>query len=50
MADHAVDTITRLDTLRQIEDADLRVAPDNSLLMARDIGTQGIYALTVKWP
>jgi hypothetical protein len=26
------------------------VAPDGSAVFTRDIGTQEIYALTVKWP
>lgn len=28
----------------------LSVAPDNSALVTRDIGTQEIYAISVKWP
>jgi eukaryotic-like serine/threonine-protein kinase len=28
----------------------LSVAPDNSVLVARDIGTQEVYALSIKWP
>jgi hypothetical protein len=28
----------------------LTVDPDGSAAFARDIGTQEIYALTVKWP
>jgi serine/threonine protein kinase/WD40 repeat protein len=31
-------------------DAGLSVAPDGSPVFTRDIGTQEIYALTVKWP
>jgi hypothetical protein len=29
---------------------ELSVAPDGSAVFTRDIGTQEIYALTVKWP
>jgi serine/threonine protein kinase len=49
-SDRAIETITRLDNLHRIEDADITVAPDGSLLTTRDIGGQEIYALTVKWP
>ena len=28
----------------------ISVAPDGSPVFTRDIGTQEIYALTVKWP
>lgn len=31
-------------------DPSLSVAPDNSVIIMRNIGTQEIYALTVKWP
>jgi eukaryotic-like serine/threonine-protein kinase len=53
-ADHAVETITSLKNLRLVNDqyigVQLNPAPDGSLLTTRDIGTQEIYALTVKWP
>ena len=54
LADHAVDTITSLKSLRQADDwysgISTGVAPDGSMLFTRDIGTQEVYALTVKWP
>ena len=50
LSDHAVETVTRLDNLHRIEDADISVAPDGSLLTTRDIGGQEIYSLNVKWP
>ena len=31
-------------------DSSLSVAPDNSIIIMRNIGTQEVYALTVKWP
>ena len=31
-------------------DPSLSVAPDNSILIMRNIGTQEVYALTVRWP
>jgi hypothetical protein len=54
IADHAVDNITSLKSLRRVDDwysgISTGVAPDGSMLFTRDIGTQEIYALTVKWP
>jgi DNA-binding winged helix-turn-helix (wHTH) protein/Tol biopolymer transport system component len=53
-ADHQVATIDSLKDLRRVVDANegtqLNVTPDGSPVFTRDIGTQEIYALTVKWP
>jgi len=54
IADHTVETITSLRNLRSVSDpsqgAEINVAPDGSALFTRDIGTQEVYALWVKWP
>ncbi len=54
LADHKVETITSLKELPRAIGADgntqINVAPDGSAVFTRDIGTQEIYALTVKWP
>ncbi len=54
LADHKVETITSLKDLPRAIGADgntqINVAPDGSPVFTRDIGTQEIYALTVKWP
>jgi eukaryotic-like serine/threonine-protein kinase len=54
LADHAVDIITSLKSLRRADDwysgISTGVAPDGSILFTRDTGTQEVYALTVKWP
>jgi len=55
LADHKVELLTSLKDLRRVVDTDpeltqLSVAPDGSPVFTRDIGTQEIYALTVKWP
>jgi eukaryotic-like serine/threonine-protein kinase len=55
LADHEVETITSLKDLRRVADweesnTQISVAPDNSAVFTRDIGTQEIYALQVKWP
>jgi len=54
-ADRQVETIASLKGLRRVEDSALfstqiNVAPDGSPVFTRDIGSQEIYALTVKWP
>ena len=54
-ADRQVETIASLKGLRRVEDSALfstqiNVAPDGSPVSTRDIGSQEIYALTVKWP
>jgi Tol biopolymer transport system component len=54
LADHKVETITSLKDLPRAIGPDsntqISVAPDGSAVFTRDIGTQEIYALTVKWP
>ena len=53
-ADDQVATIASLKDLRRVVDSNegtqINVAPDGSAVFTRDIGTQEIYALTVKWP
>jgi len=55
VADKHAEIITGLKNIRRLDDTSAGgywagVAPDGSLLLARDIGTQEIYALNVKWP
>lgn len=54
LADHRIQDITTLKSFRRAEDEYLGtwlgVAPDGSPAFTRDIGTQEIYALDVKWP
>jgi eukaryotic-like serine/threonine-protein kinase len=53
-SDHKVETIASLKGLRRVVDVnagtEINVAPDGSALFTRDVGTQEIYALDVKWP
>jgi hypothetical protein len=54
-ADHHVEAITSLINLRRVVDpvekaTQIDVAPDGSPVFTRDIGTQEIYALNVRWP
>jgi DNA-binding winged helix-turn-helix (wHTH) protein/Tol biopolymer transport system component len=53
-AGHHVATIDSLKDIRRVVDSNegsqINVAPDGSPVFTRDIGTQEIYALTVKWP
>jgi hypothetical protein len=54
LADHTVETIASLKDLPRAIGPDgstqISLAPDGSAVFTRDIGTQEIYALTVKWP
>jgi hypothetical protein len=54
-ADHQIETIASLKNLRRVLDpfvgnTQIDVAPDGSPVFSRDIGTQEIYALSVRWP
>jgi DNA-binding winged helix-turn-helix (wHTH) protein/Tol biopolymer transport system component len=53
-ADFKTEPITDLESLRQVIDpfsgTQIEVAPDGSLIFARDIGSQEIYALNMRWP
>jgi hypothetical protein len=52
LADRRVETITSLKNLRRVVNGgtQISVAPDGSAVFTRDIGTQEVYALDVKWP
>src|SRR6516162_7900560 len=54
LADRKVETIASLKDLRRALSPDgntqISVAPDGSAIFTRDVGTQEIYALTLKWP
>ena len=54
LADHKVEALTSLKDLSRATfgggQTQISVAPDGSAVFTRDIGTQEIYALTVKWP
>ena len=54
LADHKVENIASLKDLRRALGPDgntqISVAPDGSAVFTRDVGTQEIYALTLKWP
>ena len=53
LADHKVETVASLRGLRRALGPDgntqISVAPDGSPIFTRDIGTQEVYALSVKW-
>ena len=54
IADDSVETIMSLRNLRSVSDPSegpqINVAPNGSALFTRDVGTQEIYALQVRWP
>jgi eukaryotic-like serine/threonine-protein kinase len=53
-ADHRVEMIANLRDLLRVVDTyfgtNVNVSPDGSALFTRDLGTQEIYALNVRWP
>jgi hypothetical protein len=53
-SDHKVEEVTSLKNLRRIEDevtqSWLGVTPDGDLLLTRDIGTDEIYDISLRWP
>ncbi len=50
-ADHQIETISSLKNLRRVADsAGVSIAPDGSPVFTRDIGSQEIYALSIRWP
>jgi len=55
VVDHVVEEVASLKNLGTVNDpytgsAQLSVSPDNSPVTTRDVGTQEVYAITVKWP
>jgi hypothetical protein len=55
LSEGKVETIANLSGLRRVVDAiegipQIATAPDSSIVFTRDIGTQEIYALNIKWP
>jgi serine/threonine protein kinase/Tol biopolymer transport system component len=54
LSDRKSETVASLKELRLApgpdENTQISVAPDGSAVFTRDVGTQEIYALTVKWP
>ena len=55
LSEGKVETIANLSGLRRVVDAiegipQIATAPDGSIVFTRDIGTQEIYALNIKWP
>jgi hypothetical protein len=55
LADRGAEEIASLKTMRQALDpilgeTHISIAPDGSPVFTRDIGSQKIYALSLKWP
>jgi len=52
LADRSVEEVARLNEIRSVEDpfigVKLNVAPDNSPLLTRDVGTQEVYSISLK--
>src|SRR5262249_47713850 len=50
LADRTIEEITSLKNFANVDSPALSVSPDNSVVLTRNVGTQEIYALKVKWP
>jgi WD40 repeat protein len=54
LSDRKVETITSLQGIRRVVDeysgTQVTVAPDGSVLLTRDTGTEEVYALNIRWP
>jgi DNA-binding winged helix-turn-helix (wHTH) protein/Tol biopolymer transport system component len=53
VSDGQVENLVSLNQLRRVDNhgtTQISVAPDGSPVFTRDIGTEEIYALTIKWP
>jgi len=54
LSDHNVDEIASLKNFRAVNDpsegVQVSVGPDNLPLLTRDLGTEEVYALSLKWP
>jgi hypothetical protein len=56
LADRKIEVIASLKSVRRVSDPSIGgiswmgVSPDGSVLLTRDIGSQEIYALDIKWP
>jgi hypothetical protein len=59
LTDKRIENVLNFKEVRRVEDEQITgvnfstwvgVTPDGSVLLTRDIGTQEIYALEVKWP
>jgi hypothetical protein len=56
LSERKIEVVASLEGIQQISDQTnwgqswVGVAPDGSVLLTRDMGTQEIYAINVKWP
>jgi Tol biopolymer transport system component len=50
LSDRKIEEVTSLKDLRRVPFTMMAVTPDGSPVFSRDIGSQEIYALTIKWP
>ena len=54
LPDRKLETLVSLKDFRVVDDPEnspsLYAAPDDSILVTRDVGSQEVYAITVKWP
>ena len=50
LSDRTIEELTSLKNFASVDAPALSVSPDDSAVLTRNIGTQEVYALAVKWP
>ena len=50
LSDRSVEEITDLKNFAGVDNPALSVSPDDSAVLTRNVGTQEVYALSVRWP
>jgi serine/threonine protein kinase/WD40 repeat protein len=50
LSDHSIEEVASLKNFASVGDPALSVSPDDSAVLTRNVGTQEVYALTIKWP
>ena len=50
LSDRSIEEVTSLKNFASVGDPALSVSPDDSAVLTRNVGTQEVYALTIKWP
>ena len=50
ISDRSIEEVTALKNFPSVDDPALSVSPDDSAVLTRNLGTQEVYALKVKWP
>ena len=50
LSDRSIEKITDMKSFAGVEYSALSVSPDDSAVVTRNVGTQEVYSLSVRWP